>query len=198
MELTTHFGLINQIYLVCAVVGGVVFLIKMGLMVIGGHADVGHDFDVHGDVDLHGDVHADAHADTDASFHLLTVQGIIGFIMMFGLVGLFLNVGLKIGAILSMLGAIGAGSATLWGTARMMTWMLSLQSSGNIQEKNLIGQEGVVYLRIPAGGVGKVHVTVQNTLVEYDAETNDNQEIKTGAQIRVVFMKGNNLIVEKL
>jgi membrane protein implicated in regulation of membrane protease activity len=187
MEAINSFGLVNQIYLLCAVVGGSVFVIKTLLMVIGGQADV-HDLDVHGDV----------HLDTDVSFHLLTIQGIIGFVMMFGLVGLFLSVGLHFPALLSLPGAIAAGFAAMWATARMMTWMKGLQSSGNIEEKNLIGQEGEVYLTIPAGGVGKVHVTVQNRLMEYDAEANDDKEIKTGEQIRVVFMKGNNLIVEKI
>jgi membrane protein implicated in regulation of membrane protease activity len=186
MNASASFGLMNQIFLVCAVVGGVTFVIKMALMVIGG--------DIHTDVDMSGDVHLDS----DVGAHVLSIQGIIGLVMMFGLVGLFLHLGLRINGALALLGALAAGGATLWGTAKIMTGMKNLQSSGNIDEKNCIGQEGVVYLNIPAQGVGKVHINVQNRLMEYEAESQNHTEIKTGESIRVVFLKGDNLIVEKI
>jgi len=182
------FGLLNQVFLVCAVVGGAVFIIKMALMLIGGHADI------HPDMDLSGDVHLDS----DAGAHLLSIQGIVGLVMMFGLVGLLLHLGIRINAFLAFLGATAAGAATLYGTAKIMGWMMSLQSSGTIDEKNALGAEGVVYLHIPPDGVGKVHVTIQNRLMEYEAESQNHTELKTGEQIRVVFIKGNNLVVEKI
>jgi membrane protein implicated in regulation of membrane protease activity len=182
------FGLLNQVFLVCAVVGGAVFIIKMALMLIGGHVDV------HTDMDMSGDVHLDS----DASAHLVSIQGIVGLVMMFGLVGLLLNYALRINALLALLGASAAGAATLYGTAKMMGWMMSLQSSGTIDEKNALGAEGVVYLHIPPDGVGKVHVTIQNRLMEYEAESQNHTELKTGEQVRVVFIKGNNLVVEKI
>jgi membrane protein implicated in regulation of membrane protease activity len=152
-------------------------------------ADVDHDFDVDHDLG--------AHADSDVGFQVISIQGITGLLMMFGLVGLMLSRGFNVWMPLSVGGALAAGFITLYAVARMMIWMKSMQSSGTINEKSAIGQEGEVYLTIPPGGVGKVHVTVQGRLMEYDAESNDDQEIKTGEQVRVVFIKGNNLIVEK-
>lgn len=180
--------LLDQLYLVCAAVGGLLFVFRTAMMLMGAEFD--HDVDAPHDLDVH--------ADTDADFKILSIQGIVGCVMMFGLVGLFLKKGLPLGAFLSLGGAIAAGGFTLWAIAKTMAWMKNLESSGNLDEKNAIGCEGTVYLTIPAGGVGKVQITMQDRLVEYDAESNDDEEIKTGARIRVVFLKGTNLIVEKV
>lgn len=199
-EFFSDFGLLDNIFLVCAAVGGTIFLVRLVLQLIGASHDV--DPDVQADVsfDHDGGVdHADeVHADSDAGFKMLTIQGMTAFIMMFGLVGLMIKRGFGLGSILALLGACAAGAVTMWMIARAMALMIGLQSSGNIDEKNAIGEEGAVYLTIPAGGVGKVHITVQDRLTEYDAESSNKQEIKTGERIRVVFIKGENMIVEKI
>ncbi len=188
IEAWLEWGIVDQIFVLCAVVGSSLFVIRTAMMLIG--ADLDHDVDFDHDIG--------AHADTDIDFKLLTIQGIMGFLMMFGLVGLMLKRGFMLHYFIAIIGATIAGSFTLWATAKAMSWMKDLESSGNIDEKNCIGKEGEVYLTIPKGGVGKIHVIVQKRLVEYDAESNDDEDVKTGTQIRVVFKKGNNFIVERL
>lgn len=189
-EALAGLSLSEKVYLVCAIVGGALFIIRIILQFIG--ADHGG-VDVQGDVDFSGDIHADS----DLGFTILSFQGITAFLMMFGLVGLFAQTGLKAGALLSIPAATAAGLAAAWLQAKLLQVMLQLQSSGTIDIKNAVGQDGTVYLTIPAGGSGKVHVTVQNRLQEFEAVSQDGQEIKTGEKIRVVFLKGDSLVVEK-
>jgi membrane protein implicated in regulation of membrane protease activity len=200
-ELLSAFTVLDKLFLVCALVGGTLFVIRLGFQFAG----MTHDFDTGGIGHADGldgaglDHSPDAgHVDADTSFKLLTFQGLVAFFMMFGLVGLMFDRGFHVGSLLSLAGAFAAGSATLWLIAKAMTMMVHLQSSGTIDLKKAIGEEGTVYLTIPEAGVGKVQVSVQGRLMEFDAEATDKKPIKTGERIRVVFLKGNDLIVEKI
>ena len=53
---------------------------------------------------------------------------------------------------------------------------------------NAIDKTGEVYLRIPEErkGIGKVQVTIQGSLRELDALTDDETEIPTGSLIQVL------------
>ena len=53
-------------------------------------------------------------------------------------------------------------------------------------------------MKIPKEGVGRVLVTVQNSLREYDATTQEDADIDTGTLIRVVWVDGNVLVVERI
>lgn len=202
---------IEKMYLFCAAAGGVLFLIFMGLAFLGGldHGDAGHAGDVGadiGDADLgtdtgHDLTHADSSIDPtamDPSFKFLSMQGISSFATMFGVVGLTIS---KNGghAALSGLGATVAGFAMLFAMKQIWTMFLRLQSSGTLHMENAVGQEGKVYLRIPADGTGKAEVTVQQRLQVFDAISERKQELATGTPIRVVrIVGGEKVAVEKL
>ncbi|MFA9396701.1 MAG: hypothetical protein ACERKV_00350 [Clostridiaceae bacterium] len=74
--------------------------------------------------------------------------------------------------------------------------LLKLTQRGNVNIKNAIGSEGIVYYTIPRKnhGIGKVQVTFQGALREYEAIT-DGREIKTGSSILVTGIKDDILIV---
>jgi hypothetical protein len=65
--------------------------------------------------------------------------------------------------------------------------MRNLRAEGTVHIDRAVGQNGSVYLTIPAarGGVGKVLVPVQNRTMEYKAVTPD-AELPTGANVVVV------------
>jgi membrane protein implicated in regulation of membrane protease activity len=211
---------LEKLFLACALFGGILFVIRMVLLFIGGSADIDTDVDIGGDVDFGGDVDIDMEVDVDvdadvgveadvgdgevalqdstASFRLLTFQGLTGFFMMFGLVGLALTRQTKVSEPWAIVGAFIWGLLTLWVIAKMFQFMKSLQSSGTIDMRNAVGQEGTVYLTIPAGGTGKAQVAIQDRLRVLDAVTQDGEKLKTGEPIRVVRVKGDNvLIVER-
>lgn len=193
----------------CAVFGSVLFVIRLALMLIGGvdgvHSadtgdmgdmDAGHfdggDYDS-GDMDHTGDVH-----DSDLSFKLLSLQGITAFFMMFGLVGwAVMRQGQYHAPVLLIAGTV-AGLLTVWVMKKIFHFATLMQSSGTMNLKNAIGQEGTVYLTIHPGDSGKVQVSVQGRLSVLEAVAEGNEEIKTGESIRVIGLSAERLVVEKL
>lgn len=184
--------LLDSVFTFCACAGGLLFTIRAALVLLGSH---GHDgsFD-HGDTPTdHGDG-----LDSDQGFTLLTIQGISSFFLLFGLVGLAMHRQSEFGPIVSLLTACVAGLGTMVLIAKIVSAMARLQSDGSFDIKETIGSEGIVYLRIPADGVGKVHVTAQKRLREYNAKSSEGHEIKTGEQITVLWIEEDDvLVVEK-
>jgi membrane protein implicated in regulation of membrane protease activity len=197
---------IEKVFLISAILGGAIFVVRLILFFIGmGHhgvdadtgfdADVGHLGEVGHDVgDAHGDLHG--HADeTESSFKFISLQGITAFFMMFGLVGLALSRQSKWPATLSIFGAVAAGLFSVWVIGKLLSAMGRLQSEGTLDIRNAIGQEGTVYLRIPATGKGVVQITVQGSLRELTAVSQDKTEIKTGERVVVEDVTGGNILV---
>ena len=83
----------------------------------------------------------------------------------------------------------------------MFKWLAGMQQSGNINVyKSAVGCHGKVYLTIPGErrGTGKVQITINGAVREYDAVT-DCDSIPTGAQIKVVeVVDSSTLLVEPL
>lgn len=203
---------LELVFMGSAVIGGTLFLLRMGTMVVGGldfgDHDIPHDIDggMDGiDGDLGGDLHGDLgdtgdvdHASTDFSFKFLSLQGLTAFFMMFGLVGLAL-LRSNLWPVISIGGGLFGGLFTVWIIGLIFTAMGKLQSSGTIQIKNAIGQQGSVYLNIPAAGSGQVQVAVQGSLKIFDAVSADKKKINTGEKIKVINVIDNKtLVVTKL
>jgi len=196
---------LEYLFIACAALGGGFFIIRLALFFIGGFGDADADADV-GDVDV-GDVDADV-GDVDvgdvdgdvgdaieaaASFKLLTVQGITAFLAMFGLVGLACHKA-EMGEAISVSVGLLAGVASMAVMAKLLSSLLKLQSSGTIDLKNAIGQEASVYLRIPAGGTGKVQVEIQERLMVLEAVSDSKEEIKSDDKVKVVGIVGGRTL----
>ena len=187
------FGLtwIEIIYWLSTIVGGTLFLLRLGMMLIGG--GVGDEAVDTALDDAEGGGH-----DADVSFKLMSVQGMTSFFMMFGLVGLaMLKANLPV--LLTVIGGIAAGLVTVAITGLVFTQMKRLQTEGTINIQNTIGTEGSVYLNIPKDGTGQVQLIAQGSLKIFDAMSKSKTALVTGEKIRVVGVNsGNTLIVEKL
>ena len=185
---------LERLYLIVAVVGGLLFVIRTLMMFIGGDSDADFDVDADADVDSAGGM-----ADSDISFHYLSLQGLTAFFMMFGLVGLALSRNTGLSGVVSISGGVVAGLLAEWVIAKIFKMMSRLQSDGTVHVKNAIGQEGTVYLRIQPGGTGKVRVVVQDQLKIYNAVSESDEEFKTDDRVKVVrITNGNVLVVEKV
>lgn len=186
---------LERIFAVCAVVGGVLFIIRLVLQFMGGDFDVDVADGLDGaDADFDADI-----GDTDYSFKLISFQGLTAFFAMFGLVGLAMLKQSGFSQAHSVMGGLAAGVATVWVMKKIFEWAMTLQSSGNIKMKNAIGAEGTVYLTIHAGDTGKVRINIQNHLKVFNAKCDSDEEIKTGEPVRVVrVMSGSILVVEKI
>lgn len=193
--MATYFSQFNGVeifFLICAAIGGAFVIIRFVMLLVGLDHDAGGDTPIGGhDVDGH-------HADSDVGFKLLSLQGITSFLMMFGLVGMAFYHQSRMGILISMLGGLAAGLASVWIIAKMFSLVVRLQSSGTIPIESTVGSQGKVYLTIPENGTGRVLISVRNSLREYDASSQDNRRIETGAPVRVVWVDGNILVVETL
>ncbi|MGH2271519.1 NfeD family protein [Anaerohalosphaeraceae bacterium U12dextr] len=189
---------LELVFVSCAILGGGLFVIRLILMFVGG---------MHGDTDAGmadspeaggTDFHHDMSESSDLSFKSLSLQGLTAFFMMFGLVGWAMLRQSKMPPGISLIGAAAAGAGTVWLIKHIFQWAGKFQSSGTLNLHNAIGSGGTVYLTIKPGQTGKVQVTIQERLVELEARSQSDQEIKTGESIRVVGVSNNILIVEKI
>ena len=60
---------------------------------------------------------------------------------------------------------------------------------------NAIGAQGSVYLTIPADGIGKVQVVVQERLINLNAVAEGDEDLKTGDGVEVVSLTADNMLV---
>ena len=142
-------------------------------------ADFDHDPDHMEDLD-HGD-----HADHDAGLKLLTLQGLTAFIMMFGATSFAFSRGSLLNDIMIFIIGAAVGLFAMWLVAKGFALMRSLQSSGTMRISDAIGEEGTVYLTIPADGIGKIQVVISGRLMVMDAVSHDKVELKTGERVCV-------------
>jgi membrane protein implicated in regulation of membrane protease activity len=209
----------ETLYMVCAVAGGTVLVIQTVLTVLGGSTDTdlgdvgggadggfhGHagGFDAGADAGMDGaHVHhefsaqdlaaSDAHQAT--YFKVLSFQTLVAFVTFFGLAGLAALKG-ELPLLASLGIAVATGSVALYIVAYLMSTLARLQSRGNVNLQNAIGQVGKVYLRIPAerSGEGKVSLVVQGRLMECKAAT-AGPEIPTGTEVQVVGTLGPSTV----
>ena len=145
-----------------------------------------------------------ADADNDAfdaqGLRLFTVRGVVAFLMVGSWVG-FIASRAGISEFISVVFAVVSGTLSLIGIAKLMQVLMSLHEDGTLKLNNAIGQTGTVYIRIPGyeKGAGKVNVTVQETLCEFDAVTESAETLKTGELIYVTDVRaGNVLVVERV
>jgi len=195
----------ETLYLLCAVIGGTILVVQTVLLVIGGgHGDGDFDagdlhdghFEGHVDHDHgHGADHAADHAG-DTFLKLLSFKTLVAFVTFFGLGGLAcLQAGLS--NVPSLAIALGAGTLALYLVGYLMTAMSRLQSKGNIDFRNAVGEHGRVYLRVPGSkeGLGKITLALQGRTVECKAVTR-GAAIPSGSDVRVVSVTADTLEVE--
>ena len=179
---------LELIFAASALVGGVLFLLWFALMMIGGvAADV---FEGLLGLEGVGDLGA------DASFKALTFQGLMAFLMFFGLAGLYTMKATDTSTIAIGVGGAG-GFASMWGTGKLFQLFITLQSDGTVEISEAVGANGTVYLRIPHDGAGQVQVNFGGSLRTMNAKSHDDAEIGNGEFIEVVDIMGDVLIVKR-
>ena len=147
-------------------------------------------FDVETDVDMSadgGDIYNDEGMGlTIFGMRILSVRTILAFFAIGSWVIFTLVEVLPVWAA-TLLGIV-AGVLAAFGVAFMMKSVEKLQSSGNVEIQNAVGKTAEVYLTVLAkrSGTGKVNVFVQERYVEFDAVTDDEEPIKTGAMAKIV------------
>ena len=183
---------VDKFFLLCAVVGGGMFVLRSILMFIGLSGD-----DMADGGDMGDGVDIDDGTPV-ADFKMVSVHSLTAFLLMFGLVGFLViqNYG-KDAILMASIASLLSGIVTMFIIAKLFSLSRKLQSDGSIYPKDTIGCEGSVYLGILPGEIGKIQIIVNGALKIFDARCNDNTErLKTGEPIKVVAT-GDVLIVER-
>lgn len=174
---------LDTVFVVCAVVGGALFAIQLVLQLLGfASANVDVDTDLG---------FGDGHPSADASFKVLSLQGLTAFTLMFGLIGLatlrsqqeysFSH------ALIATLAGLSGGASTTWVIAKLFGAARRLQSSGTMDLKKAQNAAGNVYLSIRRDKPGKVTVVVSGRSLTLDARLaeGETRTLDTGAPIVV-------------
>lgn len=143
---------------------------------------------------------SDGSFDADPSMNLLTFRNLVNFCLGFGWTAVLMHEKIQSNALLvivSVIVGILLVTVVMW----IFKWLSEMQQTGNIDvHKSAVGCEGKVYLTIPGErkGEGKVQITINNAVREYDAVT-DGETIPTGKAIKVTeVINDYTLLVEEL
>ncbi|MBE6872925.1 MAG: hypothetical protein E7493_03325 [Ruminococcus albus] len=186
---------------------------------IGGHDfnishDIGHDigghhsFDIHHDVSAHhdvsghdsGDFHDHSFNDhvTDSSMHFFTLQTVVAFLTVFSWSSIVL-VGSNVHKAVALTVGTLLGVMTMAIVAKMVQLSMKLAENGTLDLRNAIGESATVYIPCPPKnqGMGKITMTLQGQMIELGAFNEGDEILKTGTQVVVVDVRGDDVIVEK-
>lgn len=156
-------------------------------------------FDAESDIDLDADAEVDMDAD-GGDLPVFSVKALTAFLTFFSWTGVLLTgEGRSLWEIIpySVLSGIIAMALVVF----LLKKFSDFTESGTADALDLIFEKGNVYLPIPPDqkGKGKVHVTLNRSLREMNAVTQDREEIHTGDKVRVLeVLPENVLLVEKI
>jgi membrane protein implicated in regulation of membrane protease activity len=178
--------------------GTTLFVLKMAMLLVGGHGFGEHDDGSFADVhvgDQPGGSH-DGHHHPDASklaFQFFSIQALAVLAMGAGWMGLAVLRGGGANEV-AVAGGLLFGVALVLLMGKLMQKARALESSGTVDVNRAVGQRGTVYLTIPRGGRGQVQVVVQERLMTLDARTT-GADLPTGSKIRVDRVEDRVLVV---
>lgn len=155
---------------------------------------IGMDVDGGMDVDTSMDVPGDSDG---GSFQLFTFRNFINFLLGFGW-SIIAFQGVIENQFVLILVAVVVGVLLVTAVMAIFRFMSGMGQSGTIDVNHAVGCKGNVYLRIPGQkkGEGKVQITIQGAIREYDAIT-AGEELKTGTPIEVVGVVNENTLLVK-
>ncbi|MDR5659074.1 hypothetical protein RH915_06190 [Serpentinicella sp. ANB-PHB4] len=183
----------DKVYWYLAIPFTVLLLIQLLSTFLGFGGEGGFD-SVEESVDIGDD------GDFEPGFEIFTVRNFITFFAVFGWSGItFSHSGLGNFAtiVLSTMLAI----IVLLIVSSLFYFITKLADSGTMNLQRAKGVIGEVYLSIPGNrkGMGKVNITLQGSLRELDAMTDNKKDISTGSIVRVEDVISNSiLLVEKI
>lgn len=191
-EWWTSLDLFMKILWCIAIASSLIFIIETVLTFIG--ADVEMDMDTDFDI-------ADGGFEGDPSMNLYTFRNLVNFLLGMSWTAILLNEQMKSKALL-MLIAFAVGAAIVFAVMMMFKGLSKMQQSGNINVfESAVGCSGKVYLTIPGErkGQGKVQININNSVREYDALTDSEDDLKTGTSIKVTeVLDASTLLVEEI
>ena len=173
---------VDILFAAMAIVGTFLFIIYFLLILIGDFTGGLFDFEM----------------DADGIFHLFTIQGLLSFIMMFGIFGLSVSQADQNAFVAIIAGTI-AGTFSMYIVGKVFQMMASLEQDNTVEHSQAIGARGTVYRTINPGQLGQVQVEYQGALRTESAMAQDEKlKLETGKFVKVVDAIAERLIVVPL
>lgn len=215
--------MLDTLFLITAVVGGTVMVCQFLMTMLGlgndgadfADGDVGGDmgvdagdFDAGGDMDIDMDIDGDHHtsihhaADADVDhpssawlFQVLSFRTMVAALTFFGLGGAW-SLSSGHGSVQALSIALVAGFIAMYGMYQLMKAIYNLQSSGNVDIRNAVGQPAKIYIPVPPSGAGKgkIQVSLQGRIMEYEAVSDDTETLSTGENVVVDEVVGSDIV----
>ena len=196
----------SMIFMFCAVAGGTVLVCQLVLTLVGfgGHEAHGGDHGLGADHDAGGLDHDvtsadghDAHGEHGSTwlFSVISIRTLIAATTFFGLGGLLAE-SMQARPPMQVLAGLLLGWSAMVAVHKLFQLMYRLGEDGTVKIQRAVGLKGTVYVPIPANktGSGKVHVNLQNRLMEYTAVTASDEKLATGTQIVVIDIVGKDTL----
>lgn len=162
-------------YWSCAIVSSVFFIIQMALTLIGmDSSDVDVDFDGPDTMDLGG------------GLSLFSIRNLVNFFCGAGWAGVCLNNAIS-NRYLLLLVSLAVGMAFVYLFFLMKKQTKKLEHNGAFSIADCVDKTASVYLRIPAqrSGQGKVQVSINGSVQEIDAITDEAESIASNSKVRI-------------
>ena len=173
---------VDILFAAMAIIGTILFIIYFLLVLIGDFTGGFFDFEM----------------DADGIFHLFTIQGLLSFIMMFGIFGLSVSQADQ-NAFIAIIAGTVAGTISMYIVGKVFQMMASLEQDNTVEHSQAIGARGTVYRTIKPGQLGQVQVEYQGALRTESAIAKDESiELATGKFVKVVDVIAERLIVVPL
>lgn len=166
----------STFFLVCALVGGGLVVVQLVAGLFGLDHEAPHELHVGHDAD-HG---------AGGGLQLTSLRALAAAVAFFGITGYgLLRAGWSLWLVALL--ALIAGGVALVAVAFALRAMLRLESDGTVRIENALWLPARVYVPIPGSrsGAGKVTLSVQGRLMEYQAVTAE-ATLPTGTDVTVV------------
>ena len=184
METITQNAL--QYYYYLAWFATILFVIKLIIFSIfgGGDAEVSADFNTE--------------TDTDGTFHFISLQTILAFLMGFGWMGYAALKDYGFGQLAAFGSAFGVGLVFLFGSAYLMSLMRKLEKTVKKDKTTALNKIGKAYTDFAPKGSGRVEIEINEQITVADAVNNTEEEINAFDAVKVVKVENELLYVEKV
>ena len=188
MDLFNSLEPLQKFFWTIACCASLVFIIQTIMTFIGLGADT--------DVDA-GPMDGSVDSMEDGSLSgVFSFRNLVNFLLGYGWAGVLLHDSIESGLLLQVV-AIAVGLLFVLAFVFMFRQVMKLSHDGSFKMQEAVGLKADVYLRIPAArsGRGKVQVSVKGSVHEIDAMTDNTEEIATGAQVKIVKVLGDDLLL---
>ncbi|MCE2983169.1 MAG: hypothetical protein LW832_06350 [Parachlamydia sp.] len=167
----------ESFYWFCALSGSGLFIIQFILNLIG----LSHDFDLEGVEDF-------------GKIKWLTRQALTGFLMLFGWSALACQNELQLSQAATFTIAFACGITAIAATGLIFKLALKLRSPGTVFNiEQTLGEEAIVYQRIPSQGKGKVILSIDQLTREIEAFS--PKEIPSFAKVKIINIVDQNTVL---